>query len=57
MKLDVARGVLLDRLTKLDELIEQYRASLAMFERERLILQTKLRTYGWTLPKYHRSRG
>ena len=37
---------LLDRLVKLEELIEQHRATLGLLERERLVLQTKLRLAG-----------
>ena len=44
------RGDLLDRLTKVCELIEQHRATLSLLERERLLLQTKLRTNGWRMP-------
>jgi hypothetical protein len=42
MKLDVARGVLLDRLAKLDALIEGHKATLSLLELERLVLQSRL---------------
>ena len=45
------RGDLRDRLAKLDELIEGQKATLGLLERERLLLQTKLRTNGWRPPE------
>lgn len=37
-----ARGDLLDRLMKLGKLIDGQRATLALLERERLVLQSRL---------------
>ena len=42
---------LLTKLASLTEMAEQYRASLYMVERERMLLQTQLRLAGWTAPK------
>lgn len=47
---------MLDRLAKLDELIEQHRATLGLLERERLVLQTKLRLVEGRPSRMYRGR-
>lgn len=42
---------LIAKLRSISELIEQYRASIAMLEIERLKLQTTLRLTGWRAPQ------
>ena len=50
MKLDVARGVLLDRLEKLATLIEGYETTLAALKYERLQVLHKLAVGGYRPP-------
>jgi hypothetical protein len=42
---------LIEKLRSISALIEQYRASIAMLEIERLKLQTALRLTGWRPPQ------
>ena len=47
----VEQRTLMSKLASITEMIEGYKATIFMLERERMQLQTQLRLEGWTAPK------
>ena len=47
----VEQRMLMSKLASITEMIEGYKATIFMLERERMHLQTQLRLAGWTAPK------